>query len=101
MALHLGRVFISESAKSQLEAFLRKTIKFGYYPNTSPTFSHIVDKLDKNLFQSIVSNPLHCLHPLLPPLKVCNYNLRKRGHGYTLPKKDERNYIARTLYRLV
>lgn len=93
--------FISENTKAQLEAFIRKAIKFNYYPNTGPLFSQIVDKLENNLFVSITSNPTHCLHPLLPPLKVCKYDLRKRGHNYSLPKKDEQNFIVRTLYKLV
>ena len=93
--------FISENTKAQLEAFIRKSMKFNYYPSAGPPFSHIVDKLENNLFVSIASNPNHCLHPLLPPLKVCKYDLRKRGHNYSLPKKDERNFIVRTLYKLV
>jgi hypothetical protein len=93
--------FVNESTKSQLEAFRRKATKFGYYPATGPAFSQIVDKMDYNLFQNITTNPLHCLHPLLPPIKECKYNFGKRGQRYTLPVKDERNYIVRTLYKFV
>ena len=35
----------------------------------------------------------------LPPPKVHKYNLRMRPHNLTLPPKDDRNFIARQLYK--
>jgi len=93
--------FISTGASNQLQAFLRKASKFNYYPSSNPSFSELVVKADTELFHKVTSNPLHCLHPLLPPLKISNYDLRKRGHGFSLPLRDDRNFINRTLFRLI
>lgn len=93
--------FITESSENQLDAFLRKACRLNYYSDTHLTFSTIVEQLETNLFNNIASNPHHCLHSLLPPLKSSNYNLRSRGHSYKLPAKDDRNFINRLLYRLV
>jgi len=35
----------------------------------------------------------------LPPPTVHKYNLRMRPHNLTLPPKDDRNFIARQLYK--
>ena len=91
--------FCSSSTKEQLEAFLRRAMKFNYYPRSAPTFTQIVEKLEYSLFRCITSNENHCLYSLLPPLKTCNYNLRKRGHSYLLPNKDDRNFINRCLFK--
>jgi hypothetical protein len=93
--------FISEEAKCQLEAFIRKACRFNYYSPSKPSFHQLVATLESNLFHSITTNPHHCLHPLLPPLKTSHYNLRNRGHNYSLPTKDDRNFMNRLLYRLM
>src|SRR6218665_3802095 len=41
----------------------------------------------------------HVLKKHLPPPKVHKYNLRMRPHNLTLPPKDDRNFIARQLYK--
>jgi hypothetical protein len=93
--------FISEGSKDQLEGFLRKATRFNYYPATQPNYSQLVTKFEENLFHTVASNPSHCLHSLLPPLKSTTHNLRKRGHSYSLPVKDDRNFINRLLYRML
>jgi len=93
--------FTSEATKSQPEASLRKAIKFNYYSAAQPCFSQIVKKLELGLFNKIEPNPHHCLHSLLPPLKPLKYDLRKSGHNYILPVKDDRNYVNRMLYALL
>lgn len=93
--------FISAASNDQLEAFIRKAQKFNYYSKTQPCFSQMVDKIESDLFRRIEMDPHHCLHPLLPPLKSSNYGLRKRGHSYMLPTKDDRNFVSRLLYKLL
>ena len=34
-----------------------------------------------NLFSTIISNPAHVLHQLLPPVKTVSYSLRPRTHN--------------------
>jgi len=93
--------FTTSSARNQTEAFLKKAIKFNYYSVHKPTFTEIVTKTEEELFHKVISNPFHCLHPLLPPTRNPTYNLRKRGHDYSLPIKDDRNYINRILFKLM
>ena len=95
------RGFISQSIYNQIEAFLRKATKFNFYADASSDLASILDKLDQNLFESITNNPNHCLYYLLPPKKVKNYDLRKRGHDYNLPLKDEKIFINRCLFKYI
>ena len=92
--------FVTEAAKDQLEAFLRKARKFNFYPTDQPNFTNLVEKLESSLFQNTTTNINDCLHPLLPPLKRLIHNLRRRGHGCSLPAKDDRNFVNR-MYKLV
>ena len=49
---------------------------------------------EANLLKVVAYNPAHCLFPLLPPIQSMPYNLRPRGHNFTLPSKDCRNFIS-------
>ena len=93
-----GRVF-HQSSIDQLQAFVRKAIKF-QYANPDTNLLDVMDKQDNRLFESVISNPQHCLFPLLPSARHTTYNLRKMGHGFTLPNvKDTRNFINRCLFK--
>ena len=41
------------------------------------------------------------LYKFLPPKQMFEYNLRKRPHNYTLPDKDDRNFINRIIYKFI
>ena len=45
----------------------------------------ICDSADISLFSSILQNPDHVLHQLLPPVKHQNYRLRERAHNPEIP----------------
>ena len=64
-----------------------------------PASSEILDRhIPLNPVTPIGISPL--LQPIhLPPPKVHKYNLRMRPHNLTLPPKDNRNFIARQLYK--
>ena len=93
--------FISASSKHQLEAFVNRVIKFGFYPPNHISLAQIIEVQESNLFRSIVDNSNHCLHYLLPPKRQVKYDLRKRGHDFALPPKDDRNFIDRSLYKYI
>ena len=93
--------FASNTSKLQLESFLRKAIKFNYYPENQLNIEQIVESIEYKLFQSIVNNPGHSLHLLLPSKKQVHYDLRKRGHDFSLPTRDTSNFIIRCLYKYV
>src|SRR6218665_2792946 len=42
----------------------------------------------------------HVLRPLFPPLAQRSHSHRPRAHDFVLPRKDDKNYIPRILYRL-
>jgi len=39
------------------------------------------------------------LRPIFPPLIARQPGLRPRPHDFTLPDKDDKNFISRVLYR--
>lgn len=93
--------FLSQAAKNQLESFVRKSCKLNYCKPAYKTISEIAKQLDLDLFQNITANTNHCLHHLLPPIKQTHYNLRAKGHNFTLPTKDDRNFLHRCLFNFL
>jgi len=90
--------FISASTWQKYEAFLRRAIRLGYYGHEVLTFSTLLDRADSRLFNKIMVNSNHVLHPMLPPPKVTPYSLRPVHHDRVLPIKDSKNFISRLLY---
>ena len=84
-----------------LEAFIRRAVRHGYCAHTTP-LSSLCDKVDKTLFDSIITNSTHPLHILLPPKVQKHYFTHPLGHCYELPRKtsalDENNFFYRLLY---
>src|SRR6476469_4470975 len=67
--------FISASTLQKYEAFLRRAIRLGYYGHEVLTFSTLLDRANPRLFNKIMVNSSHVLHPMLPPPKVTHYSL--------------------------
>ena len=68
--------FANASDKARLEAFLRRSVRFGYRAASSPTLAHICADSDDKLFNNIINNPRHLLFPLLPPQRDKHYEPR-------------------------
>ena len=87
--------FANAADLARLEAFLKRSVSFGYRSASSPNFASISDEVN--------NNATHLLHPLLPPLRDSHYNLRDRSHPYQLPIRTtvlrDCNFIIRMLYR--
>ena len=73
--------------------------RFGYYPEDGKMFEELSANADDKLFKNIESNNNHVLHHLLPRKNITQYKLRDRMHNYTLPAKDDRNFINRIIYK--
>ena len=58
--------FLSSHNRDRIQAFLQRAIKFGYYSPSDPEFSTLITTTKQKLFMSILLNPVHVLHPLLP-----------------------------------
>jgi len=95
--------FASAADRARLEAFLKRSVSFGYRSATSPTFASICDDADNLLFKKVLSNRSHLLYPLLPPLRENPYNLRARCHPHQLPARTtalrDNNFIIRMLFK--
>ena len=76
---------INEGEKNQLGAIITKAVRQGFLPPDQPTFQVICDSADVSRFSSILQNPDHVLHQLLPPVKYQNYSLRERAHNREIP----------------
>jgi len=66
-----------------------------------PDFSSLVDALETNLFNSILHNPNHVLHQLMPAEKINSHNLRERSHNFTIPLIVNKMLRKIFLYRLL
>jgi len=95
--------FCSSEETLRLHSVENKARRWGLYEGNS-TLADIYDKADKELFKKVSIQPHHVLHPMLPPVKATGYNLRPRGHSFTLPSKtnfSSRNFFIRMLYSII
>ena len=91
--------FASEGGRDRVEAFIRKTKRFGYLPPTAPCASELSDRADETLFNATRSDIHHVLHDLLPTTTSHEHFLRPRAHNFVLPDKDDRNFVNRMLFK--
>jgi hypothetical protein len=95
--------FTNAHDRDRLEAFMRKSVRAGFFPKGGDTFAELCEIADERLFRQVCSNNTHILHHLLPPKKLMTYNLRKRAHDYELDPKStqlaDSNFLARMLYK--
>jgi hypothetical protein len=95
--------FTSAADRARLESFLRRSVRFGYRADSSPTLVTICSQADNRLFNSIKNNPSHLLHSLLPAKRQHNYELRDRTHDFQLPARTstlcDNNFVIRILYK--
>jgi len=95
--------FLSEANINQINAALRKARKWGL-TDLNVTIEEIADQSDICLFNKMQATT-HCLHSLLPSIRPASlaYNLRPRGHDYTLPNvktsRFMKGFITRTLFK--
>ena len=77
--------FIDCEGKWRLQSIITKAIKQGFLPSSQPSFNEVCYTIDLGLFKSILTNPNHVLHHLLPPIKDNLHNLRPRAHNRSIP----------------
>jgi len=68
----------------------------------APCLVDLLDSADNALFNKVLSNPNHVIHPLLPPKKVVPYQLRPRVHDRAIPINStltSQNFISRMLFK--
>src|SRR6218665_2031166 len=91
--------FTSAGDRKRIGAFLARMKRRGFLPPQSPDADQMADRADERLFWAVVSNKNHVLHSRLPVKRPKIYDLRPRAHDYSLPPKDQQNFLTRLLYK--
>ena len=97
--------FVSLAERDRIQSVINKAQCCGYLPRNFPDVSCLVDALETNLFNSILHNPNHVPHQLMPPEKINSHNLRERSHNLTIPVIGldsnilRKNFVYRLLFR--
>jgi len=94
--------FVGGHEREVLGGIIRKLVRQGYLPVSSPSFEALCNNADASLFTSILHNPCHVLHKLLPSVKKSHYSMRPRFHNRELPMFDslsQKLFLARMLYK--
>ena len=93
---------IDAEGRKRLNSVVANATKQGYLPPCQPSFDDICMRIDLKFFRSILSNPHHVLHQLLPPVRQNHHNLRPRAHDRSIPDiKDSvfrKTFIIRMIY---
>jgi hypothetical protein len=84
--------------RKRLERLLQRIKHAGYLPPNSPDIDQLVCDADASLLKAVIRSDFHVLRSLFPPIITRHYNLRPRPHDFTLPDRDDRNFIPRVLY---
>ena len=66
------------TSRQRLEAFIKRGIRSGLCGSDVSSLAVLVDSADDALFQRILHNPNHVLHPLLLDLNATGHYLRHR-----------------------
>jgi len=95
--------FVSLAERDRIQSVIKKAQRYGYLPRNFPDFSSLADVLETNLFNSILHNPNHVLHQLMPAEKINSHNLWERSHNFTIPlivnNMLRKNFLYRLLFR--
>jgi len=93
--------FLSTSDLNKLASMTKKGHKWNL-TSDSIALTDIFNKADQKLFCNVLSNDLHTISPLLPPVRNTSYSLRNRPHNLTLPHKNSfahKNFVGRMIYK--
>jgi len=93
------RGFMAASDRQQIDALVRRGVRFGLYNAGDPTASQLAEDADDILFCRILANEHHVLKPLLPNKRSHGY-LRPRRHNLSIAMKDDdHNFITRQVFK--
>ena len=90
--------YTSAEERERIERLLRKMKRRQYLLyNLKP---EMAEEADERLFNAIRNNKFHVLYQLFPPPRPsCGHELRPRAHEFSLPEKDNCNFIPRVLFK--
>ena len=83
--------FTSASDRQRIEAFVSRANRCGFCRTDQPSVSQLVQHADEKLFKSVLNNPLHTVHKLLPNRRhKLTYTLRPMQHNLILSCRSHR-----------
>jgi len=96
--------YASSADHGRLEAFLRRSVSFGYRDASAPSLAHICVQADDKLFVNKARhNDKHLLRSLLQTERNQHYSLRNRRHSLQLPiltsALNINNFLTRMLLK--
>jgi len=91
--------YASTEERDKIDKLLNRMKRRGFLPIDIKSAADLAMAADQGLFRAICLNPDHVLRELLPSIRQSEYHLRQRTHNFTLPKKDDRNFINRILFK--
>ena len=91
--------YANSSDKAKIEQLINRMRRCGFLPSTAPSGSALAGLADERLLKAVCSDPNHVLRHHFPPVRDIKYNLRPRPHPFTLPARDDRNFIPRILHK--
>ena len=94
--------FTNSADRQRIEAFARRSVRWGFCRSDSPTIEQLVNDADQSLFSRVLKNEHHVLHPLIPDERHNVYDLRTRSHNRELnitSRLMDCNFLIRLLYK--
>jgi len=85
--------------RARIDSFICRTCRIGYLPRETPEAAVFVSDAEDGLLAAVASCSAHVLRPIFQPIIARRPGLRPRPHDFSLPDKDDKNYISRVLYR--
>ena len=96
------RGFASSADINMLQSVINRAKRWGVLSPAVLCLDDLLDSADSALFNKVLSNPNHVIHPLLTPRKVVPYHLRPRVHDRAIPinsTSTSQNFISRMLLK--
>jgi len=91
--------YTSAKDRARVERLVCRLKRRSFFSAETPDVATLVSEAEDRLFQAIIAAQNHVLRKHLPDIRRSNYNLRPRAHEFTLPLKDDRNFIRLLLFR--
>ena len=88
--------------RNRIEQLIRRLKRRGFLHPQAKSASELALETDSRLLRAISFNQHHVLYPLFPPIRPIRsdrYSLRPRPHGFSLPNKDDCNFVSRVLFK--
>src|SRR6218665_82132 len=92
--------YVNAADNGRIQRFLEQMYKSGFLTEQGTDVERQMTAVGNNLLRAVVRNERHVLRHLFPSEKLRIYDLRLRAQYFTLPLKDDSNFIPRVLFRL-